>query len=230
MRMNRVLALLTALVLCLSAAPWALADTEYPPFQGIVADTAGVPSESTIADLGALSDRLAAETNGHIYVLTRHFLGGANAQEYAQKVFEAWNLTDQDALLLMVIGEESYALAAGSFVKSFLGAEKLNSLLATQFRTEYLSRAYDAAVAALAVELGRSMAKAAGETLNVAGLFGRVAYASTPQPQSWNDMWQSMFAQDDYDEGSGINWRGILIWGLVIYFLFFRRKKKRNRR
>ena len=51
-----------------------------------------------------------------------------------------------------------------------------------------------------------------------------------------------MFAQDDYQEESWswdsewesqenrINWRGILIWGLVIYFLFFRRKNRGARR
>ena len=37
-------------------------------------------------------------------MLTRHFLGGADAQNYAQKVFEVWNLGSMDALLLLVIG------------------------------------------------------------------------------------------------------------------------------
>ena len=240
MRMNRVFALLTALIVCLGMLPWAQADTEYPPFQGIVADMAGVLGESTVSDLEKLSERLEGVAGGHIYVLTRHFLGGANVHEYAQKVFEVWNLGDQDALLLMVIGEESYSLAAGSFVKSSLTAETLNSLLASQFRTLYLNRAYDEAAAAIAVDLGQRMAKAVGDALDVSGLFGRAAISSTPQPQSWNEIWQGMFAQDDYQEDSWswdseweheenhINWRGILIWGLVIYFLFFRRKKRRR--
>ncbi len=56
-----------------------------------------------------------------------------------------------------------------------------------------------------------------------------------------------MFARDDYDsredydekywqnwqnewryEETSINWRSVIIWALVIYFLFFR-KKRRNR-
>ena len=243
MRMDRVFALLTALVLCLGALPWAQADTEYPPFQGIVADMAGVLGEETAADLKTLSDRLENVTGGQIYVLTRHFLGGANAQEYARKVFEVWGLGDQDALLLMVIGEESYALVTGSLVNTWLSAEKRNSLLADSFREQFLThRDYDRAVADFSVALGQALAKAAGDTLNVSGLFGHETISSTPQPQSWNEIWQGMFAQDDYQEESWswdsewesqesrINWRGILIWGLVIYFLFFRRKNRRANR
>ncbi len=243
MRMDRVFALLTALVLCLGALPWAQADTEYPPFQGIVADMAGVLSEETAADLKTLSDRLEDVTGGQIYVLTRHFLGGANAQEYARKVFEVWGLGDQDALLLMVIGEENYALHVGSLVNSWLSAEVRNNLLANSFRTSFITdRNYDKAAADFSVALGQALAKATGGTLDVSGLFGRAALSSTPQPQSWNEIWQGMFAQDDYQddslnwvsewekEESHINWRGLLIWGLVIYFLFFRRKNRGVRR
>ena len=42
MRVDRLLALLLALSVCLGAMPWARADTDYPPFQGIVADVADV--------------------------------------------------------------------------------------------------------------------------------------------------------------------------------------------
>ena len=243
MRKDRVTALVMALVLCLGMLPMAQADTEYPPFQGIVADMAGVLGESTIADLEKLSQRLESVTGGHIYVLTRHFLGGANANEYAQKVFEVWSLNEADALLLMVIGEESYALVTGSLCNTWLSGEQRNNLLADSFREQFITnRNYDQAVADFSVAMGRALAKATGETLDVSGLFGRSSLSSTPQPQSWNEIWQGMFAQDDYQEESWswdsdwqkeethINWRGILIWGLVIYFLFFRRKNRAGNR
>ena len=38
--------------------------------------------------------------------------------------------------------------------------------------------------------------------------------------QSWQDEWR-------YEESS-INWRSVIIWALVIYFLFFRRKRHRR--
>ena len=77
--------------------------------------------------------------------------------------------------------------------------------------------------------------------------FGAAAIQSTPQPQTVDDYWYGMFARDDYDarendndrywqdwrnqwnyEETRINWRSVIIWGLVIYFLFFRRKRRRR--
>ena len=238
MRVDRLLALLLALSVCLGAMPWARADTDYPPFQGIVADVADALSQDTANDLKTLSERLSGLTGGHIYVLTRHFLGGADAQNYAQKVFEIWNLGSADALLLLVIGEESYALALGSAAKAALPAETQTGLL-SQLRTPFLNRQYDTAVGSFAIALGQALAKNSGETLNVRGLFGNAAAPSTPRPHASGQSWQGMFAQDDYSEEpwdsdwqyeeTHVNWRGILIWGLVIYFLFFRRKKRRRR-
>ena len=237
MRMNRVFALLTALILCLSAVSLARAEADYPPFQGIVSDTAEVLSDSTRADLRTLSDRLEDACGGHLYVLTRHFLGGANAQQYAQQVFATWNLGDTDVLLLLVIGEKSCALATGSFYQSVPDvADMLNNKNAAGYINQFRNRAHDEAVAGLAVALGQRMARAVDEELNVYGLFGKAAPSATAQPQSWSDMY-SMFAQGEYEDdsryepdvGSGFNWRGLLIWGLVIYFLFFRRKKRLRR-
>ena len=250
MLVRKILALAVALALCLGTLSLAQAETEYPPRpQGTVADLAGVLGEKTITDMEALSQRLEDETKGHIYVLTRHFLGGMNVQAYADKVFEVWELTGQDALLLMVIGEESYALSLGGKAKAGMPAESQTSLLATHFRSAFLSRQYDEALSDLAVNLGQAMAKAQGAALNASGLFGQAAIQSTPQPQSVSDYWYGMFARDDYDaredndeafwrtwqdeweyEETRINWRSLIIWALVIYFLFFRRKKSRRRR
>ena len=123
------------------------------------------------------------------------------------------------------------------------------SLLASHFRSLYLNRQYDEALAELSVTLGQALAKAFGDTLDTAGLFGTAAIQSTPQPQTVDDYWYGMFARDDYDarqnndetywedwqnqwryEESSINWRSVIIWGLVIYFLFFRRKRRRGQK
>ena len=249
MRVRGMLALLTALILCLGNITWACAETEYPPRpQGTVADLAGVLGEQTIRDMETLSGRLEEKTGGHLFVLTRHFLGGQEVSHYAQRVFEVWGLNENDALLLMVIGEESYDLALGSLAKATLHSESKTSLLAGHFRSAFQSRQYDEALADLAVNLGQTLAKAQGETLGTAGLFGQSAIQSTPQPQKPSDWWYGMFARDDYDaqesadesywqdwqneweyESTSINWRSVIIWGLVIYFLFFRRKKRARR-
>ena len=240
--MRRIAVFCLACAVCLAMLPMARGESEYPPFQGIVADMAGVLGEQTIEDLKTLAERAESQGLGKLYVHTRHFLGGADAAEYAQRVFEGWSLQENDALLLLVIGEESYALALGSAARVFLPAESQTSLLANHFRSAYLERKYDQATADLAVSLEQMTARSLGQTLDVSGLFGRAAIQSTPQPQSIDSIWQGMFAQDDYQEDpwnwdneweyeeTHINWRGIFIWALVIYFLFFRRKKRAGRR
>ena len=249
MRSHRIFALLAALLLCLGLMSPAVAETQYPPRpQGTVADLAGVLGEQTILDMETLSSRLSAQTGGHIFVLTRHFLGGMNAQSYADKVFEVWALNENDALLLTVIGEESYALSLGAAARSAMTNDTQISLLANHFRSNFLARKYDEALADLSLTLSQTLAKAAGKTLDATGLLGQAAIASTPQPQTSDDWWYGMFARDDYDawensadqswrnwqnerayEETRINWRGVIIWALIIYFLFFRRKKRSRR-
>ena len=241
-------ALILAMALCFSVVSLANAETEYPPRpDGTVSDLAGVLGEKTIEDLETLNDRLLDAAEGRVFVLTRHFLGGADAQQYADQVFQVWSLEEGDALLLMVIGEEEFALSLGADSKNALSTESRNTLLGA-FRNAFKARQYDEALANLTVSLGQAIAKAFGDTLETAGLFGIAAIQSTPQPKTAEDYWYGMFARDDYDarqndddtywedwqnqwqyEESSINWRSVIIWALVIYFLFFRRKR-RNRR
>ena len=241
-------ALLLALTLCFGTVSLANAETEYPPRpSGTAADLAGVLGEKTLEDLETLNGRLEEAAGGRIFVLTRHFLGGADVQQYADQVFKVWGLEMGDDLLLMVIGEEDFALTLGAGIKNAMPAESRNTLLGA-FRNTFKNRQYDEALANLAVSLGQTMAKAGGSTLNTAGLFGTAAIQSTPQPKTLDDYWYGMFARDDYDaresdndkfwqdwqnqwhyEETRINWRSVIIWGLVIYFLFFR-KKRRHRR
>lgn len=246
---RKMCALMLALTLCLGCVTLAQAETEYPPRpSGSVADLAGVLGEKTVQDLEALNEKLQSAASGSLYVLTRHFLGGQAPQSYADKVFEVWNLNAGDALVLLVIGEDSYALTLGKDAKKALPTETQTALLAS-FRAPFLARQYDQALADLAVDLGNALAKAAGQTLNSSGLFGSASIQSTPQPQTASDYWYGMFARDDYDaresddekswqnwqnewrsEETHTNWRSVIIWALVIYFLFFRRRKRRSRR
>ena len=247
MNVRKWTALLLALTVFLCLAPASHAATEYPPRPaGTVADLASVLGEKTIEDLETLNGKTEEAASYRLFVLTRHFLGGADAQQYADQVFSVWNLEKGDALLLLVIGEEEFALALGADTKTALPQEARNTLLGS-FRNAYKARKYDEALADLASQLSQAVAKATTVTLNLTGYFSQEAIQSTPQPQAADDWWYGMFARDDYDsredwdekywqswqdewryEESSINWRSVIIWALVIYFLFFR-KKKRNR-
>ena len=98
--------------LCL-LLPSALSES-LPPCQGVVTDLAGVLSTDTAAGLETLAQRMEAAGCGRLYVVTRHFLGGKDARAYADRLFAAWGLQDKDGLLLLAVGEETYALSLGS--------------------------------------------------------------------------------------------------------------------
>lgn len=239
--MRRMQSLLLALICCLLFLPLAAAENQAPAPQGAVTDWAGVLSRDTWEDAAALSQRLEKAVGGKIYIVTRHFLGGAEALEYGQYLFDAWELGEMDGLLLMVIGEEKYALVLGNKAQTLLPPESQTALLAHHFRTPFLNRDYDAAVAGLTPALGEHLARAAGKKIDVSGLFGESALAAVPPSSGWSDLWNGMFAQvaeeeesdwaaEEAREETRSNWRTVIIWGLVIYFLFFRKKKRRRSR
>ena len=138
--MKRWIAGLLALMLLLPSAALAVS---YPAQRGAVNDDAGVLSEQTAADIGQLNTA-ARSADISFVVATRHFLGGADAQAYCDGLFEAWKLDRKTVLVLLVIGEERYAVAVGQGVRDMIGQEQINSLLAAKLRAPYLNdRNYD---------------------------------------------------------------------------------------
>ena len=128
--MKRWIAWLLALMLLLPAAALAVS---YPAQRGAVNDDAGVLSEQTAADIEQLNTA-ARSADISFVVATRHFLGGADAQAYCDGLFEAWKLDQKAALVLLVIGEERYAVAVGQGVRDMSGQEQINRLLAAKLR------------------------------------------------------------------------------------------------
>ena len=117
--MKRWIAWLLALMLLLPAAALAVS---YPVQRGAVNDDAGVLSEQTAADIGQLNTA-ARSADISFVVATRHFLGGADAQAYCDGLFEAWKLDQKTVLVLLVIGEERYAVAVGQGAAQRFGGQ-----------------------------------------------------------------------------------------------------------
>lgn len=170
----------------------------YPEKTRYALDSAGVLSEATISDINLLNERLDDEANANIYVVTRHFLGGKDASQYADELFSAWNLGRSDALVLMVIGEDSYAISFGDTVRKALQGEAEAMLMGTYFRSPYLSRSYDGAVASLLPELAKKMAEAKGEKISLTGLFGK-----TEEQTSTN---KGVFDWSDFITSGNVDW------------------------
>ena len=239
------IAIAVALLFCLFTAQ---ADT-YPIRRGAVNDDAAVLSDSTSKDIETLNERSDAQFT----VITRHFLGGADAQEYCDALFQAWNLSSNDLLLLLVIGEERYAVSMGDVLQlSALSPEQLNSLLSAKIRQPFIQeRDYDGAVGGFLLAAATQIARAYGDTLNTSGLFGTThqeqqnASGASAQSGSWFSSWNStgwgnFFSDNDlnlygqnqgdisyeYDEDNGFSMGRLIFIGIVLLFIIRSRRRK----
>lgn len=232
------------LVLCLTAAQ----AISYPEMRGAVNDDAAVLSDDTARDIDILNSR----SDVRFTVVTRHFLGGADAQTYADGLFSAWNLGDQDMLLLLVIGEERYAASLGNVAGKFISAEQLNSLFSSKLREPFIQRRdYDGAVGAFLLAAATQAARAQGDTLNTAGLFGTASSAASSDTSggwssfsSWTgNLWSGFFSDDElndlsgqnsiedyeYDSGSGFSVSRLILI-LAVLFIILRGRRRAPRR
>jgi len=149
----------------------------------VVRDSAGVLGAATLKDARALVSLVEESTDITLAVETRHFLGGAEVSAYAQRLLEETSDPSNTMLLLMVIGEEDYALAAGSGAAKLLNPAARETLLSTQFRSPFLARDYDRALSAFLSRTADQLAAATGKSIDQEGLFGQVK-APTPAPTS----------------------------------------------
>lgn len=243
---KRLIAVLvmSVLLFCLAGA----AAETYPIRRGAVNDDAAVLSDSTAADVDTLNTRSTA----NFTVITRHFLGGADAQQFCDGLFEAWNLKSNDVLLLLVIGEERYAATLGSdILGNSISSEQLNSIFSAKLRQSFIQdRNYDAAVGDFLLAVSSQIARAEGKTLNTSGLFGSAQTAETTTNNagntnsgswysSWSsDGWSSFFSDSDlgtagqgdadydYDRDSGFSIGKLILIAVVLMIIV--RNRRRN--
>ena len=214
--------------------------------EGAVADQTlmSVLDEKTVADLNTLSDRLYQAHGSRFYVAAVDFLNRVSPDAYAAQLAKQWGLQPKDALLVMAVGEGSRVLTGGSDALAVLDQSAQERLLGRYFDSPYHALEYSRAAADLAKAAAQELAKPA--SLNTSGLFSsfaaadlnekETAPAEAPQQDggaSLSLLNSALDAVNQLSENKAsahrFNWRGVLIWGLVIYFLFFRKKKVRKR-
>ena len=237
--MRKIIACLVILTLILTVVTAAVGEKEFPSCKGIVTDEALILHDEAEAGLEELSQQLEKSMGGHIYVYTRHFLGTMDADSYAKKVFDLWGLGENDVLLMVAYGEEKYALAMGAKAKELLpGTEALEMMLAENLENEFEvgNRNFDQAVGNVASELAKYLSKntVTGKSL-IDQIFSNATQSSSTDEKSDDSLTENRedntpsIRHENQVEEHKSNWRTIIIWGLVIYFLFFR-KKRRGRR
>lgn len=127
----------------------ALAAARMPESRGALTDDADVLSASVSAAIteycGDVEDRV--DVNVHVAIV--HFFDGLDAQTFASRLFEKWDLGKEDLLLVCAAGEDSFATALGSEVEKELGKQNVDNLLYTssEFAAHIARQEYDVAFA-----------------------------------------------------------------------------------
>ena len=238
--MKKLIPLILALMLmlpCLSA----LAEPRYPANVGVTTDAAAVLSRATTDDLRTFNDRLSKLDGLNLYVATVDFLDGMAGQTYVNNLFQRWSLNNDDVLLLMAVGEDSYFFDMGSSVR--VSDSVLTKLLVTHFETPFLAQRYDDAIAALIPVFAEEAGKAYSKDVSAAGLFGTEA-ASAPATAAW---WENTFNTNHgsaatidveriFDEASertgkreGISMGTIFVVVFLVWFIFGRKNRRRRK-
>lgn len=173
------LILLTVLSLVFPAA----AEPRFPERSGVVTDAAAVLSPNLLDDMRTLDSRLAAIGAPRLHIVTVDFLDATDVQSYADTLFSRWGLGDNDLLLLMCIGEETFAITCGANVNRMISPATQTKLLSTNLNEPFLRLEYDAAVSAFIPAIVREISKVTGMTVRTDDLFrvqtqGLISWAS----------------------------------------------------
>ncbi|MBQ4552165.1 MAG: TPM domain-containing protein [Clostridia bacterium] len=212
------------------------AQIAYPLQRGYINDDAAVLGSETIDDVHELNNR---QDSAEFVIVTRHFLGGADAQEYCKGLFDHWQLDEDDVLLLLVIGEERYAVCLGGIISDYVSDEQLMSLMGTHLRAPFINeRDYDGAVGDFLLALGGHIARMSGEEMDFGGLFGTEETAPDLLFDNWSgNWWEGFFAENDYEEGPipvdmvyeayEVDYSSLLVLAVILFAIIRSRRRKR---
>lgn len=228
MMFKRILCLLAVLLLALPAS----AEPRYPEKGGVATDAAAVLSAEVLEDLRTLDKRLDKADVPQICLATVDFLDTQEVQAYADALFDLWNLDSDETLLLICVGEESYAISTGRDVDRLLSSSVQEKLLTSRFREPFLDDRYDAAISAYIPALVSELNKACGETVRTDDLFDSASdnllnnWARNLAASLSGDDEDSIFTREDRKTGFSLLKVIVIVVLLVLIFGSFRRVRK----
>ncbi len=222
--------LLLLLALCCLLLPALANDT-------VVTDSTLALQEDTVQDILTLNRRLEDAAEVSLAVVTRHFLDGGQPQPVADALRAGRDDAEDTILLLLVLGEERYAVSVGVHAARLLPGETLDSLITARLAPPFAARAYDQAVGDFLVGVARQIAAASGESINTQDLFGaQPAPAATSTPENDTNPvteWLERVIPREYktEEGgrTALNIGRIAFVVIALYFVFGRGDRKGRR-
>lgn len=219
-------------ILLLLMATSALAEPRYPVQSGVATDGAAVLSVNVLQDLRTLDKRLDHADAPRLCIVTVDFLDGTDVQSYADALFLRWKLPEDTLLLLLAVGEESYAISAGRNVDRLVAPSVQQKLLSAHLHEPFLSQRYDAAVAAFASAIVHEYNKACGTSVRTDDLFRSVSaslfdnWASTISLTSADLPSDPILTREDKHTGFSLLKVILIVVLLVLLFGSFRKVKR----
>lgn len=247
--MKKAFVRLLCLCLALLVPACALAAARMPAMRGTLTDDADILNTQIAADIATYAEKVQKETDISLHVALVHFLDGLDAQTYANRLFEKWNLGDDDMLLLGAAGEDSFATAMGKNVQKKLGKSNAENLMYTSsaFSSLFRSQQYDAAFCAYFQAMNALVNKQLDAGIRLGTLFGSVESTDQSQTQSFGSQLWSEVMQEIYDtsethqeyqaehrqSGNGMSAGEWIVLAVLIAIVFSQstpaRKGRRNR-
>jgi len=242
--MKKMLCMLLCLLVMIAPLSAMAANVRMPELRGNINDSADILSAQTAADLAEFSKQVTKRADIDLYVATVHFLDGMEVQAYADRLFDKWELTGEDILLVGAAGEDTFAMHVGTDAEKKLGKTNVENLLylSSAFGENFRTQQYDAAFASYCIAFNQLLEKQTGEDVRMEGLFGQTAPTLQEQMDEysealWNDVMDSINQsshdyRDSYDraerEEDGMTAGGWLV--LAVLVVIFSRQHKKDRR
>lgn len=218
-----------------------------PDNRGVLTDDANVLDARTVKDIEKFADMVEDETDVNIHVALVHFTDGMDVKKYGETLFRKWELSDEDMLIVGVIGQDGFTMVLGDHLEQKLSSSSVDNLLytSTNFSNLFSARQYDAAFASLFSGMTDLLNKEYRENMRLGRLFDHVLDLSASNQSvfgsnSWSQTLGEIIDLDedfrDYqEEGNGlgvVHW--ILLIGLVLIIINgsdpVRKAKRRLRR
>ena len=141
------LALPLLMVLAL-ACPALAAGVGSRPSNGYIRDDAGVLSSSTVKDLAAQGEETERQTGTAVAVLTVDYTGSYSIDEYADQVFDKWEMED-GLVLVLAIQDDDYYVMPSAGLGRYLSSGDLQEMLDEYLEPSFAAGDYEAGVEAI---------------------------------------------------------------------------------
>jgi uncharacterized protein len=177
-----ILSLVALLTTSLAASVFA--GNPLPKPSGPVNDFAGVMTPPYEKRIGNLAKELLAKTGVALVLVTMHDLGGADSAEYADRLYNAWDIgktgEDRGVLILVSVREQKLRIRPGTGLKALLSPRRLGEIQDRFVAPLLKQNNYDDGLLNGVVAIGKIIGKDAGVTIT-----GDAPPTAVQESRSW---------------------------------------------